>query len=128
MTNKTRKITAGISALAMIFCMGGYFPTLPTFQPTQSITMTAKAAEYQFEQVVGDYTAWVIQENQKNIGVALGKYTGTDTVVTVPSSVKVTIDEKEVTLPVTEISDGTFEGKSNITSITIPEGSVNNRS
>ena len=120
MTKRVRKITAGISALAMVFCMGGYFPTLPAFQPTQSISMTAKAAEYQFEQVVGDYTAWVIQDGEEYTGVSLGRYTGTDTAVTIPSSVKVTIDEKEVTLPVTELHERVFRDQSNITAVTIP--------
>jgi len=121
MTNKTRKITAGISALAMIFCMGGYFPTLPAFEPTQSITMTAKAAEYQFEQVVGDYTAWVIIENDQYTGVSLGRYTGTATAVTIPSSVKVTIEEEELSLPVTEIGNNVLANQNNITSVTIPD-------
>lgn len=104
----------------MVFCMAGYLPVLPAV-PGQGITITASAAEYQYEQVVGDYTAWIIMENDKPVGAALGAYSGKETAVTIPSSVKVKIGEEELTLPVTEIYSSAFCDQSSITAITIPD-------
>ena len=121
MTRRLRRITAGISALAMVFCMSGYYPAPLVSQQTNHISMTAMAADYQHEQIVGDYTAWVLIENEKPVGAALGRYIGSDTAVTIPSSVKVTYDEQTVTLPVTEIAEEAFANKTFITAVTIPD-------
>lgn len=121
MKRQSRIVLAGIASLAMVFCMGGYFPNIPTVQPSQSIAMTAKAADYVNEQTVGDYTAWIVKDGDDVIGAKLGNYTGSATSVTIPSSVTVKDDDdNSIKLNVIEIASYAFADKSEITAITLP--------
>ena len=102
-SNETKKISRlGSAALALAVLSGSTAAVLPTLSPENSISASAAQTYGDFEYTVSNNT------------VTITKYKGSDSTVTVPSTIN--------GMSVTGIGDYAFRGCSSLTSVTIPNG------
>lgn len=106
---KSKKIIAGVMAVALIF---GSAAVLPAIEPNNSTIISANADDLDMF-TYGDFDYKVLDDDT----VYIGKYNGTETSVTIPSE----IDGRKVSW----IGNTAFQFCTSLTSVIIPNGVTN---
>ncbi|MEE5994211.1 MAG: leucine-rich repeat protein [Oscillospiraceae bacterium] len=124
MKRNSKIVIAGIASLALVFCAGGYIPTVG-IRPTSSLNLTAYAGDVTATFTIDDVVYQVLGVDVTTKARVVG-YTGNGSEIVIPSEIAHNYtnsagEEVTETITVTEIGESAFNDNIKIKKVTLPD-------